>query len=200
MPDLALAFLAVFGFLTLGVRVVLQLVRTGSTGLVGIGGSSRAEWASGALLATGIALAVTGPLRDDELERIGLLDGDVAQTAGIVLCAAGILIAFAAQLAMGSAWRIGVDPSERTDLVTDGPFALVRNPIYAGMLPFFVGVVLLVPNVVTVAAAAAMLASLELQTRLVEEPYLLRTHGERYARYAARVGRFVPGIGRLRSG
>ena len=32
---------------------------------------------------------------------------------------------------------------------------------------------------------------------LVEEPYLLAMHGAAYAAYAARAGRFVPGIGRL---
>jgi protein-S-isoprenylcysteine O-methyltransferase Ste14 len=35
---------------------------------------------------------------------------------------------------MGASWRIGVDPSERTDLVTGGAFALVRNPIFSAML------------------------------------------------------------------
>ena len=37
----------------------------------------------------------------------------------------------------------------------------------------------------------------QLQVRVVEEPYLLATHGKTYAAYAARVGRFVPGAGRL---
>ncbi|HLS74191.1 MAG TPA: hypothetical protein VK046_10500 [Actinomycetaceae bacterium] len=37
---------------------------------------------------------------------------------------------------------------------------------------------------------------MEIQVRLVEEPYLLRTHGPAYARYTARVGRFLPGLGR----
>jgi protein-S-isoprenylcysteine O-methyltransferase Ste14 len=36
-----------------------------------------------------------------------------------------------------------------------------------------------------------------LQVRAVEEPYLLSVHGDAYATYAARVGRFVPGVGRL---
>ena len=40
--------------------------------------------------------------------------------------------------------------------------------------------------------------ALELQTRLVEEPYLRRVHGAAYEEYARRVGRFVPGVGRLR--
>ena len=38
---------------------------------------------------------------------------------------------------------------------------------------------------------------LELQVRAVEEPYLLRTHGDAYRAYAARVGRFLPGVGRF---
>jgi protein-S-isoprenylcysteine O-methyltransferase Ste14 len=119
------------------------------------------------------------------------------RVAGIVLAAAGIAGTAGAQLAMGRAWRIGVDPTERTNLVTGGPFALVRNPIYAAMIPFFAGIALIVGNVVGLAAVACAVTSLELQTRVVEEPHLLRTHGEEYASYAARVGRFVPGVGRL---
>ncbi len=40
--------------------------------------------------------------------------------------------------------------------------------------------------------------ALELQTRLIEEPYLSGVHGEQYALYAARVGRFLPRVGCLR--
>ena len=44
----------------------------------------------------------------------------------------------------------------------------------------------------------AFLLALEIQVRLVEEPYLLAIHGEAYRAYAAVTGRFVPGVGRLR--
>jgi protein-S-isoprenylcysteine O-methyltransferase Ste14 len=44
----------------------------------------------------------------------------------------------------------------------------------------------------------AVAASVQVQVRLVEEPYLLRVHGDAYRAYAARTGRFVPGVGRLR--
>ena len=93
---------------------------------------------------------------------------------------------------------MGVDPGEQTRLVTGGPFALVRNPIYAGMIPFFAGIALLVPNPVTIAGAVLLVVALELQTRRVEEPYLRKVHGASYADYRARVGRFLPGLGRLR--
>jgi protein-S-isoprenylcysteine O-methyltransferase Ste14 len=67
------------------------------------------------------------------------------------------------------------------------------------MLPTVAGILLLTPNVVALVGFAGLFVALEIQTRLVEEPYLLRTHGESYATYARRVGRFVPGLGRLRS-
>jgi len=114
-----------------------------------------------------------------------------------MLFATGLVITLLAQLAMGDSWRIGVDSDERTTLVTAGPFALVRNPIFTSMLPASLGLALLVPNAVTLAAFVALVGALELQTRVVEEPYLLRVHGDVYAGYAARVGRFVPGVGRL---
>ena len=97
---------------------------------------------------------------------------------------------------MGDSWRVGVDHDERTELVTDGPFPM-PNPVFAGMIPVGVGIALLVPSVVAIIAVALLIAALEIQTRKVEEPYLLATHGDRYADYARRVGRFLPGVGRL---
>jgi protein-S-isoprenylcysteine O-methyltransferase Ste14 len=118
---------------------------------------------------------------------------------GIVLTVTGIAAALYAQLAMGASWRIGVNPGERNELVTPGPFALVRNPIFSAMLPTSLGLVLMVPSVVAIIGVVALAVALELQVRVVvEEPYLLRAHGRPYADYAARVGRFVPCVGRLK--
>jgi protein-S-isoprenylcysteine O-methyltransferase Ste14 len=145
------------------------------------------------LCITGTVLQLTGALSSVEA-----LDGEGPKMIGVVLAAPGIAIISLAQFAMGDAWRIGVDPAERTELVTDGPFSLVRNPIYAAMIPSFMGIALLAPNAVTIAGAILLMVALELQTRLIEEPYLTGVHGEQYTVYAARVGRFLPGIGRLR--
>jgi protein-S-isoprenylcysteine O-methyltransferase Ste14 len=166
--------------------------------LRGVSGS--AEWVSGLLLAVAVVLCTVGPALQltGVLHAFAGLGGDVVTALGAVLAALGIAITVVAQFAMGDAWRIGVDPSERTELVTHGPFALVRNPIYTAMIPAFAGIALLAPNAVTIAGAILLVVALELQTRLVEEPYLARVHGERYAAYAVRAGRFLPGIGRLR--
>jgi protein-S-isoprenylcysteine O-methyltransferase Ste14 len=98
---------------------------------------------------------------------------------------------------MGASWRVGVDPEERTALVVRGPFRLVRNPIFTTMTLTAVGFTLLVPSWLAIASLVALLASLELQVRAVEEPYLRRTHGAAYEDYCAEVGRFVPLFGRV---
>jgi protein-S-isoprenylcysteine O-methyltransferase Ste14 len=148
--------------------------------------------------ALAIVLGVAAPVLDlaDVLDPIGALDGDLGHWIGAALAVTGIALTLYAQIAMGSSWRIGVDESERTELVTHGPFALVRNPIFGAMLPTSLGLVLLVPNVVAVAGFVALVLALELQVRVVEEPYLFRVHGAVYRDYAGRVGRFVPGVGR----
>lgn len=99
---------------------------------------------------------------------------------------------------MRRSWRIGVDSSERTQLVTDRVFAIVRNPIFTGMVLAWVGLALIEPNVLSLVALVTLLAGVELQVR-VEVPYLLTAHSLAYRRYAARTGRFVPRLGRLLS-
>lgn len=200
---MAVAALVLFGTsfaLTFGVRIALQVRMTGSTGLHGL--SADASWAellAAALLVLGLTLGVAAPVLAlaGAVEPIAALDTTAVNVLGLLLAVSGLVLTFAAQLAMGDSWRIGVDPEERTRLVTDGPFALVRNPIYCAMAPTVLGLALMVPSVAAVAALACLVAGVELQVRLVEEPHLLRAHGEEYAAYAARVGRFLPGVGLL---
>ena len=61
-----------------------------------------------------------------------MLDEWVVHVTGIVIAVLGIVISLGSQIAMGDAWRGDVDPDARTELVTTGPFAVVRNPILAG--------------------------------------------------------------------
>ena len=200
MATLALILYAVYLLLAFGLRTLIQLRRTGSTGFHGLGGRpGSAEWLAGVGFTLALLLGAAAPVLAllDVVEPIPDLDGTVAHVAGVVLAVAGIGATFYAQVAMGTSWRIGVDPGERTELVTTGPFALVRNPIFAAMLPTALGLALLVPSWVALAGFAGLVVALELQVRVVEEPYLREAHGGAYADYASRVGRFFPGVGRL---
>ena len=201
MAVVALCCYAVYLGLAFGLRTALQIRRTGSSGFKGISGSPGSlEWTAGVLFVLALALGAAAPALDlaGTLEPVDALDVPVGHAAGLCLFGLGLVGTLAAQSAMGSSWRIGVDESERTELVTGGPFALVRNPIFAAMLPTGLGLALLVPNAAAFAGLLALFVALEMQTRLIEEPYLLRTHDESYSRYAARVGRFFPRVGRLR--
>lgn len=198
----ALALLAIYVVLALGVRPILQLRRTGSTGIVTARlHTSASEWVAVLLGLTGFGLAFAAPglvLLDVDAPA-GWLDSSPLRVAGAVTMVIGIGLTFAAQLAMGTSWRIGVDPTERTALVTNGLFGWTRNPIYTGMLLTVGGLALLLPMVVALAALVAMSAAVEVQVRLVEEPYLRQVHGADFAAYCRRVGRLAPGLGRLRS-
>ena len=200
---MAAAALVLYGItltLTFGVRIALQVRHTGSTGVHGVApGAGPVEWFAGALFIVGLATGAAAPALAllDVIEPISALDGTAGHAIGVVLAGCGIVLTFLAQLAMGDAWRIGVDPEEHTQLVTDGPFKLVRNPIYSAMFPTVLGLAMMVPSALAIGGLLALAIGLELQVRLVEEPHLLRTHGDEYADYAARVGRFAPGLGTL---
>jgi protein-S-isoprenylcysteine O-methyltransferase Ste14 len=73
---------------------------------------------------------------------------------------------------------------------------LVRNPIYSSMVLTAAGLTLLCSSRLAWLALASLVLALELQVRVIEEPYLSRVHGAAYRDYASRVGRFVPGLGR----
>jgi protein-S-isoprenylcysteine O-methyltransferase Ste14 len=200
MATLAIWMLIGFGVLTVLVRVAIQLAQTGRTGLVGFArGAGPLGWLSGLLFGGGMALGVVSivRVRNDSLDTIGSLDVGGVHALGIVLASAAGLAVFFAQLGMGASWRIGVNKEERTDLVTSGWFSVIRNPIYTAMIVGWLGFAFLVPTWLGFAAPVVIALGLELQVRAVEEPYLTRTHGEQYRSYGARVGRFVPGIGRF---
>ena len=201
MTTLALVLYGAYLALAFGLRTAIQLRRTGTTGFHGVGGRpGSAEWLAGVGFVVALVLGVAAPVLDlaGVVEPIDAIDSGAVHAAGVVLAVAGIAATLLAQFAMGSSWRIGVDHGERTELVTSGPFALVRNPIFSAMIPTALGLVLLVPSWVAILGLVGLVVALELQVHVVEEPYLLRTHGGTYAEYAARVGRFLPGVGRRR--
>ena len=197
-----LAIYAVYLGVGFGLRTWVQWRRTGDTGWRGISGRfGSSEWWAGVLFTVALVAGVLGPVTAlVGLEPVASLDGPVVRGVGAALAVAGVLATFATQLAMGTNWRIGVDETERTDLVTAGPFALVRNPIFTAMATTGLGLALMVPNLVSLLGFVLLVVALELQVRVVEEPYLLRAHGQSYSAYAAAVGRFLPGLGRLTPG
>lgn len=200
LAGFALRLFVAYAVLFLAGRMLLQWRTTGSSGFKALSAPvGSASWVGEMLIALAILLGAAAPVaaRFGWMGYLPALDGRLGHAIGLTLYVLGATGTFAAQITMGRSWRIGVDPTERTALVTGGLFRVVRNPIYTSMLMTAVGLVLFVPNLFCFAAVASLLVGIEVHVRLVEEPYLLRTHGDTYAEYAARVGQFIPGVGRL---
>jgi protein-S-isoprenylcysteine O-methyltransferase Ste14 len=198
--DMAVVLFAVFGVLGFGWRSWLQYRRTGSTGLRGIKTGGLLEYLAGVGFVVALIVSVSAAILQEiaVVEPVRVLSVVWIQTVGIVIATAGIAATVYSQLEMGDSWRIGVDERETTTLVHTGVFARIRNPIYTAMFTFGIGITLVTPNLVACAGLILLVASIQLQVRRVEEPYLLRTHGDAYRAYAAQVGRFIPGVGRVR--
>lgn len=86
----------------------------------------------------------------------------------------------------------GMDtPPER--LVTTGPFACCRNPMYLGHIIFLFGLTLSLGSVLAAVITVATVARFHLRVRRDEER-LAERFGQPYVDYAARVGRWLPGL------
>src|SRR5262249_43754357 len=126
MTRMVLVLDATFLAAAFGVRTLAQWLRTGDSGWRLGRPHSRAERAARALM------VASAPLLAAALQN----DGARRSLPGLALMLAGLGLALAAQWNMGAAWRIGVDPAERTELVRHGIYRGIRNPIYAGMVLF----------------------------------------------------------------
>lgn len=198
MAVAAMVLFVVFVLVAGGLRILIQRWRTGDSGIRRSKQKlSTGQWWVGPFATLPGVAAPVGELRG--VDAIAMLDRHALQIGGAVLAGLGIALVFGAQMAMGDSWRIGVDYSERTQLVTTGPFRLVRNPIFTAVVLAVAGLTFMVPNWISVLGLILLVVGIEVEVRHIEEPYLLRTHGAAYRTYASRVGRFIPGIGRLGS-
>ena len=194
-----LALVLQLGFLTVAFagRTIVHRRRTGDSGFRWQR-HDRVARISGALFAAAILAGTVGVTLAafSVIELWEPLAGPGAFVAGLTLFAAGCALTLAAQSAMGASWRIGVDPTERTGLVTEGLFGWARNPIFTGMVTAAAGLALLAPTVLTAVSVVMLVVAVRVQVRRVEEPYL-REAMPGWPMYAQRVGRFVPLLGRI---
>lgn len=102
----------------------------------------------------------------------------------------GIAITVVAQIQMGHSWRIGVDQDESTDLVINGLYSKSRNPIYFGILLYWIAITVSFPHPIIVTCALVCWVSIELIVRKIEEPYLIKTHGQAFKEYCLTSNRY----------
>ncbi|MBB3178432.1 isoprenylcysteine carboxylmethyltransferase family protein [Variovorax sp. Sphag1AA] len=110
---------------------------------------------------------------------------------GASLTLAGLLFSVWARAYLGRNWSAVVTLKQDHELITTGPYSLVRHPIYTGLLLAFVGSAIARGTVAGVVAVA--LASLALWRKLrMEERWMGEQFGEKYVAYRRRVAALVP--------
>jgi protein-S-isoprenylcysteine O-methyltransferase Ste14 len=106
---------------------------------------------------------------------------------GLLLTASGVALAIGARVSLGSGWVASATSSE---LVTSGPYALVRHPLYGGLLLAMLGsalgqsVLWMLPLLVYWRGFVSSAQR--------EEQLLIERYADRYRDYMRRTRMFVP--------
>ena len=119
----------------------------------------------------------------------------VIASAGAAACWLALLGSIHCWRRMGTSWRLGIDPREKTALITTGLYARVRHPIYALSILLMLGTLAAAPSAALAVVAALHIALLQIEARR-EEAHLRRVHGAEYDDYRRKTGRFIPRCGK----
>lgn len=139
----------------------------------------------------GLAVATTG---------VGAIAG-LAEPLGAAFRALGMAVLVGAGIV--AAWGVRtmgkhlVSPAEvrpDTELITTGPFGLVRHPLYLSVLMLWTGGALALLSPILAIGLALLLPAFYLRAQ-VEERMLTRHFGASYAAYAGHVPMLLPRVG-----
>lgn len=109
---------------------------------------------------------------------------------GLAFLALALIWIIIAQANMQNSWRIGIDTTTKTELITTGLFSISRNPIFLGMIISLLGLFLTTPNALTALFLILGYVLIQIQIRL-EEEFLTKQHGQTYATYKQKVKRLI---------
>lgn len=110
---------------------------------------------------------------------------------GALVAILALAFTFHCWSAMGAQWRMGINPKEKTTLVTTGPFGYSAHPIYSLSMILAIATLMAVPTAPMVIVVSLQIILLY-QEASREEQDMLQKHGQAYLDYQSKVGRFFP--------
>lgn len=115
------------------------------------------------------------------------------QYFGVLLLLLGCGFAVWARFVLGRNWSGIVTVKEDHTLITGGPYAWVRHPIYTGILLALLGTAVMLGTVLNFVEVSAAVFALWLKLR-TEEKFMFETFGERYKAYRQQVKALIPHV------
>eukprot|EP01087_Luapelamoeba_hula_P024577 TRINITY_DN9414_c0_g1_i1.p1 TRINITY_DN9414_c0_g1~~TRINITY_DN9414_c0_g1_i1.p1 ORF type:complete len:221 (-),score=21.97 TRINITY_DN9414_c0_g1_i1:195-857(-) len=103
--------------------------------------------------------------------------------AGIAVAWTGVAFAIWSRWILGKEWRLGPEVRSDHNLITYGPFAHVRHPIYTGVMLIFTGAAIYHSHWINITAAFVSLG-LYIQKLTEEEKLLQKGFGNKYKDYS----------------
>src|ERR1700722_17715221 len=110
---------------------------------------------------------------------------------GAAITIAGLLFAVWARAYLGSNWSRSVTIKQGHELITTGPYAVVRHPIYTGILTGFLGMAIAISQVRGFIVLVLIFVAFLIKLRM-EEQWMRSQFGETYATYARQTAALVP--------
>jgi protein-S-isoprenylcysteine O-methyltransferase Ste14 len=110
--------------------------------------------------------------------------------AGVALCVLGFGLAISARWYLGRNWGMPMSRKEQPELITSGPYAYIRHPIYTGLIMAMLGSAIGV-NIFW-ALMLVPVGAYFIYSAGREEAVMLRLFPEQYAAYMARTGMLAP--------
>ena len=110
---------------------------------------------------------------------------------GAAVTIAGLLFAVWARVHLGRNWSRSVTIKQGHELITSGPYAAVRHPIYTGILTGLLGTAIALSQVRGFIVLVLFFIAFWMKLR-IEEQWMRSQFGETYDRYAHHTAALVP--------
>jgi len=138
-------------------------------------------------------LVFKGDRLSDPLDLRVIPHVDALAWTGVVLCIAGLAFCIWARFTLGRNWSGVVTLKGGHELIMRGPYAVVRHPIYTGLLTMFIATVIVLGHVAGIIALPLVFVSIWIKLRH-EEKLMLQKFPDQYTAYQRRVKRLIPFI------
>lgn len=152
---------------------------------------SSSRWTRLALFLAAAALLALPHVRPAFLNQRFLPPGLWTFWLGAAVCAAGFLFSIWARRNLGKNWSQAVTLKNDHELITTGPYSLVRHPIYTGLLLAFLGSAIARAEWRGLLALALIFFALWRKLTL-EEKWMREQFGDSYETYSRQVRSLVP--------
>ncbi len=144
---------------------------------------------------TVLAFALVGlpRLRIGPLGLPFLISGQTSFFAGVIILAGGLAFAIWARRHLGRYWSGTITLKDSHRLIRTGPYAIVRHPIYTGIVTGMIGTAVALGEVRGLVAVAVLLAVFLRKIR-IEETWLTGEFGDEYRAYRREVKALIPWV------